>query len=63
MRRHLLPQRARENQVFPQPHVEDQTVEIAILRYHRRRALRSYSSTARMTHTREQFDQFIAEFA
>ena len=38
MRRHPLPERTRENQIFPQAHVEDQPVEVAILRYHRHRA-------------------------
>src|SRR5260221_5199299 len=58
MRCHLLPERTRENQVFPQPHIEDQPVEVAILRNHRHRAARSYFPVARAPHTREQFNKF-----
>src|SRR5579862_3953662 len=57
VRRHPVPERTCENQVFPQPHVEDETVEVAILRYYRYRAGGNYLPVARLAHIREQFDQ------
>src|SRR5260370_37950682 len=64
-RDHPLPERTSEEQVFPQRHIDDQSIEIAILRNHRHRAAladslsaNDESSRARLTRAGEQLDQF-----
>src|SRR5260370_27228707 len=60
-----LPERTCEEQVFPERHIEDQSVEIAILRNHRHRAALAdrlsaddESSRTRLTRAGEQLNQF-----
>src|SRR5208283_3500983 len=61
MERHSLAHRLREEKIFPQLHVEDEPVEIAILGYdgHRRTVAARHSkrSGSRPTRARKHFDQ------